>query len=258
MNQEIKDKLLWRATIFENAGGIINSSNKTDKRQLSLFDEVKSETISLSVPENIDYEEWVQKEINVLGISLIYNIQDKYILYFKRFCNTNLREIEALKVDSKELIFIAKLKDIEYKTSKAGNSYAKIVWFDGDILMRMYLFGDNYKKLIGDCIKGKYYLAQCSFNSSNGNSSLDKLKCLDQIDISKYINTIQITVNKPESIVELRDYIWKNMIGSDFNLIFIYKNQEFKAPYKIKFNEDNYLDIKNLIINLDVKYEKTL
>jgi len=66
--------------------------------------------------------------------------------------------------------------------------------FSDAILMRMYLFGDNYKKLIPDCIKGKYYLAQCTFNSSNGNSSLDKLKCLDDIDIKQYVNTIILEV----------------------------------------------------------------
>lgn len=253
MNQEIRDKLLWRATICENAGKIVNSSNKMDKRQLSLFDEVKSETVSLSIPEDIDYEDWIQKEINALGISLTYNIQDKYILHSTRFCNTTLRDIETLKVDSKDLLFIAKLKDVEYRTSQSGNSYAKLIWSDSDILMRMYLFGDNYKKLIPNCIKGKYYLAQCSFNSSNGNSSLDKLKCLDDISITEYINTIILTVEIPEHITELRHYVWNNMIGSDYDLIFKYKDEEFKAPYRIKFNEDIYLDIKQLINNLEVK-----
>lgn len=253
MNQEIQDKLFWRATIVENAGKIIGSSNKSNKAQLSLFDEIKEETIQLSSPVNIDYEDWIQKEINVLGISLTYNIQDKYILHTKRFCNSTLRDIETLKKDLKGLIFIAKLKDIKYRTSQSGNSYAKLIWSDSDILMRMYLFGDNYKKLIPDCIKGKYYLAQCSFNSSNGNSSLDKLKCLDDIDIKQYVNTIILEVGLIDNIPELRHYVWNNMIGSDFDLIFKYKDKEFKAPYKIKFNEDIYLDIKELINNLEAK-----
>ena len=43
------------------------------------------------------------------------------------------------------------------------------------------------------------------------------------------------------------------MIGSDFDLIFKYKDEEYKTPYKIKFDEDKYLDIKELINNLEAK-----
>ena len=119
MNKIIRDKLLWRATIVENSESLIKSCSRNNKDQLSLFAETKNETIDLKTPENINYEQILQREVDLMGVSLTYNIQDKYILHSKRFCNNTLRSINELSESQGKIVFIAKIDTIEYCTSVA-------------------------------------------------------------------------------------------------------------------------------------------
>ena len=256
MNQTIKDKLLWRATIVENSESLIKSCSRNDKNQLSLFESVKNETVSLNVPEDINYEALIEKEVDILGVALTYNIQDRYVLYYKKFCNNTLRSINELTETSNGLIFIAKISDIEYRVSGAGNNYAKIWWKDDDSTTRMYLFGDAYQKLISKAFKGRYYLCEASYNKDKESLNIVRFRAIEDLDLADYITTILIYVEDPESIVELRNYVFSKMIGSTYDLIYVYKGDEFKAPYKINFTEENYCDIKDLIINLNVRNDR--
>ena len=149
MNQEIKDKLLWRATIIENSESLIRSCSRNDKAQLSLFEETKHETITLEIPE-INPEDWVRKESDVLGVSLTYNIQDRYILHSKRFCNSTLRSINELTESGDKLIFIARIDEIEYRKSLAGNNYARINWKD------YFMTYAAAASLRSSCVRRKY------------------------------------------------------------------------------------------------------
>jgi len=256
MNQEVEDKLLWRATIIENVESLVKSCSRNDKAQLSLFAEVERETISLKIPENVNYDKMIEKEADILGVSLTYNIYDRYILHYKKFCNHTLRSINELTESSNKLVFIAKLQEIEYRLSATGNNYAKIFWKDYDSVTRMYLFGKTYQQLISRAFKGQYYLCEATYNKDKESLSIDKFRALDEIEIKEFVSTIVLYVDSPESAFELRHYIFNNMIGFDYNVIFIYKGDEFKAPYKIKFNEDHYLDIKDLITNIEVKNDR--
>lgn len=253
MNQQIKDTLLWRATIVENSESLIKSCSHNNKDQLSLFADIKNETIVLNVPDNIDNEQLIQKEVDVLGVALTYNIQDRYILHSKRYCNNTIRSINELTESQGKLIFIAKINDIEYKTSLAGNNYARVSWRDYDSEATMFLFGDQYQKLISKAFKGRYYLCECSYNKDKESLSVVNFKAIEEIEIAENISTIILSVKDDiESIVSLRGYIFNKMIGSQYNLIFIYKGQENKAPYKINFTEENYCDIKEFINDLTV------
>lgn len=253
MIQEIKDKLLWRATIIENLSSLIKSCSRGNSDQLSLFEDIKSEMIHLKIPEDVDYEEMINKEANVLGVSLTYNIQDKYVLHSKKFCNHTLRSIDELSISSDKLVFIAKIDNIEYRVSSSGNNYAKIFWKDYDSITRMYLFGKTYQKFISKAFKGQYYLCEAIYNKDNESLSMVKFKAINEIEIKDYVSVIELSIDDIRLIPELRSYVFKNMIGSDYDLIFNFKDTKFKAPYKINFNEDNYLDIRDLITNLSVK-----
>jgi DNA polymerase III alpha subunit len=255
MNDDIKDKLLWRATIIENSESLIKSCSRINKNQLSLFEEVKNDAVELKSPQDLNYDLMVEKEVDVLGVALTYNIQDKYILHTKRFCNHTLRSINELMVDEGRIVFIAKINDIEYRTSMAGNNYAKIFWKDFDSTTRMYLFGDMYQKLISKAFKGRYYLCECSYNKDKDSLNIVNFKAIEELEIKEYINEIVLVVDDPEKLPELRNYVWKNMIGDEYKLTFLYKGVEFSAPYKIKFSEENYLDIKDLITNINVKHD---
>ena len=252
MNQEIKDKLLWRATIIENSESLIRSCSRNDKAQLSLFEETKHETITLEIPE-INPEDWVRKESDVLGVSLTYNIQDRYILHSKRFCNSTLRSINELTESGDKLIFIARIDEIEYRKSLAGNNYARINWKDYDSEAKMFLFGDKYQKLISRAFTGRYYLCECLYNKDKESLSIVNFKAIEDIIIEDSVSTIMLEVENPYLIAELRNYIFKKMIGTQYNLVFLYKGDKIEAPYKINFTEENYCDIKELIINIYVK-----
>lgn len=254
MNSVIESKLLWRATIIENAESLIKSGSH-NKNQLSLFEDVKNDTISLRIPE-VNYQEMIQKETDVLGVALTYNIQDKYIIHSRRFCNHTLRSINELTESEGNLNFIAKINDIEYRVSTAGNNYAKIFWQDYDSTVKMYLFGKTYQKLVSRAFKGRYYLCSAIYNKDKESLSIVNFKAIEDILITEYVSTITLVVEDPESIVELRNYIFKNMIGSDYNLEYSYKGDIVVAPYKISFSEENYLDIKDLIINLTIKNDR--
>lgn len=256
MNQLIKDKLLWRATIIENSESLVKSCSRNDRNQLSLFDDVKHETVSLKIPEELDNDLWIQKESDTLGVSLAYNIQDRYILHSKRFCTHTLRTIDQLVESNEKVIFIAKIEKIEYRVSLAGNNYAKVYFKDYDSEVRMYLFGEFYQRLISRAFKGRYYLCEASYNKDKDSLSVINLKAIEELEIADYVSTIILSIEDPEDIVELRNYVFSKMIGSQYNLVYLYKGDEFKAPYKINFTEENYCDIKDLIINLNVRNDR--
>jgi len=254
MNQQIRDELLWRATIVENSESLIKSCSRNNKDQLSLFAETKNETIDLKIPQDVNYEELLQREVDLMGVALTYNIQDKYILHFKRFCNNTLRSINELSESQGKIVFIAKIDTIEYCTSLAGNNYARILWKDSDSECRMFLFGEQYQKLISKAFKGRYYLCECLYNKDKESLSIVNFKAIEDIEIADSVSTIVLNVKDDiESVVSIRNYVFTKMIGNQYDLIFVYKGSENKAPYKINFTEENYCDIKELITNIDVR-----
>lgn len=254
MNQQIRDQLLWRATIVENSESLIKSCSRNNKDQLSLFAETKNETVDLKIPKDVNYETLLQKEVDLMGVALTYNIQDRYILHSKRFCNNTLRSINELSESQGKIVFIAKIDEIEYKTSLSGNNYARILWKDSDSECRMFLFGDQYQKLISKAFKGQYYLCECLYNKDKESLSIVNFKAIEDIEITENVSTIILHVEDDiESVISLRNYVFTKMIGSQYDLIFIYKGSENKAPYKINFTEENYCDTKELITNIDVR-----
>lgn len=256
MNQKIRDELLWRATIVENSESLIKSCSRNNKNQLSLFAETKNETINLKEPQDVNYEELLQREVDLMGVALTYNIQDRYILHSKRFCNNTLRSINELSESQGKIVFIAKIDAIEYKTSLSGNNYARILWKDSDSETRMFLFGEQYQKLISKAFKGRYYLCECSYNKDKESLLIVNFKAIEDIEIADSVSTIILDIKDPESMVLLRGYVFSRMIGSQYDLILQYKGSEFNAPYKINFTEENYCDIKELINNLTVRNDR--
>lgn len=256
MNQQIRDNLYDRAVMLENLESIMKSCSNKNSSQLSLFDDISKETISLKMPENVNYDEMIQKEVDVLGVSLTYNIQDRYILHSRRFCNHTLRTINELTESQDRIVFIGRLDDIEYKKSLAGNNYGRIIWRDYDSECRMFLFGDSYQKLISRAFKNRYYLCECSYNNDKNSLSIVNFRPIEDINIEEYVSTIIIEPKDKYHIFSLREYVFGNMIGGGYNLIFLYEGQELVAPYKVRFTEENYCDIKDLIKNINVRYDR--
>ena len=252
MNDEIKSKLEWRETVVDNLEKLIKHGSNQDNNQLSLFGNSK-ETIKLETPKVFNYKQILDKETEVLGVNLTYNVFDRYILIYKRFCNSTIRTVVESTESINKAIFLATVRDIEYKKSQAGNNYAKILLQDHDSSISVFLWGEFYKKKISSIFKDKIYLIEVTYNNENNSTAIVNLRDVNDIDIKDYISSIIIHLDSPKNTAKVVPYIHQKMFGNDYNFKFNYCGDIFNAPYKINFSEENYLYLKDFITNLTVE-----
>lgn len=252
MNQEIRDTLAWRAEIIHNAERLVKFGTNVNKSQLSLFGDSR-EQIVMEKPENVDFMLMLEKEKDVLGVNLLYNIFDRYILIYKRFCTHTIRTVNELTTQNQKVVFLGMVTSIEYRKSTAGNNYAKVYFKDNDSVVRVYLFGEAYRRLISSVYKDKAYLIEADYNRQNGTLSIVNMKQAEEIETEKFISTIIIHLNDFHAALNVKFYMDNNMFGSKYNLYFTYEDDMFRAPYKINFTEENYLFLKDKINDITVE-----
>lgn len=253
INDEIKSTLHWRATILANAERLIKYGSQADNSQLSLFGNDNKQFVKLEEPQEVDYNDILDKEKDVLGVNLIYNVFDRYILIAKRFCNNTVRSLVEKTESASGIAFLAMVTDIEYKKSGAGNNYAKIYLRDNDSTIRVYLWGDVYRKNISRIYKNKIYLVEVNYNKEKDTTSITNIKDVEEIEIERFVKSLTIYLDDARSAVLAKFYIDNKMFGSQYNLYFNYNDEVFKAPFKINFNEENYLYLKNIILDIGVE-----
>jgi len=258
MNNQIRDVLSNRVTIVENIDNLVKYGNdfKKNLQQLSLFGNSIEAKPKLSEINNINYYEAVTKEKNILGICLTYNIFDKYFLIKKRFCNNTISSLNEMTEDCPSgIILLSSINDIEYRTSLAGNKYAKLQLQDYDSSCGVYLWGSAYQKNISKIFKDRIYLIELGYNKDNESVFIINIRPVDDINPQEYISTIILGIDKSNT-VKTREYVFKNMFmgtTGDYNLIFRYSEVDYAAPYKIIFNEEHYLYLKDLNINIEIQ-----
>ncbi len=253
MNDEIKSKLEWRATIIDNSDKLIKHGSSKFNNQFSLFEDDNKASIKLDPPKDINYKDILDKETNVLGVNLTYNIFDRHILVNKRFCNSTIRTVVELTEDANKLIFLAVVKDIEYKKSAAGNNYAKILLQDHDSSVSAFLWGDFYKRKISSVFKDRIYLVEVNYNDKNNSTSIVNIRDVNEVNPEEYISTIIFHLDKLEDAPKVIPYIHAKMFGSRYALKFKFDGDIFIPQYKINFCEEDYLYLKNFITDLTVE-----
>jgi len=255
MNQEILDKLRHRAIIINNIDGLNSyglSFNK-NKQQLSLFGDAVESKISLVESNDINYGELIEKEKDSLGVYLTYNPFDEFILVNKKYCNNTIESLLDVANDCKKgIILLARIIEVKYKKSAAGNSYAKVIIGDSTGNYMVYLWGKDYSKLIKDIFKDQIYLIELGFIKDGNTFFVVNIKEARNIDIEKYVKEICLQIEDPENIPIVREYIFSNMIGSQYSLSFIHNGEKYDAPYRINFTSDDYYYLKDYITNLKI------
>lgn len=253
LNEHLKNIYDWRATILSQSENLVAHFSKINSSQMSLFPISEDESFEMGKPKDIDYEKIAEQEFKVLGICLSYNPFDQFILQRLRFCNSNISDIANIIEDNDNIIFIAKVDEIEYLTSKYGNFYAKITFKDAESSVQIYLFGDMYKRYIGSIYKNKYYLIKSSYDAKTQRISVLSIKNICDIEMSEYISEIKLHLGLDiRNIILVKEYVGIKMFGNSFDLVFIYEGIEYKHPLKINFTTENYLDIKDYIESISI------
>lgn len=160
MNSDISNIFYERAKLIENLDRIIGSSkkSKTNLNQLSLFDVVEDVEVKMNEPKDFNPIEMSQKEKEVLGFHMTYSPFEEYEIIRCRYCDSNLYSILQEEIEFGNKSLLAEIRNIEYRTSKFGNPYAKIIFGDETGEERFYVTGRIYKKNIAKSFVGQIYL----------------------------------------------------------------------------------------------------
>jgi DNA polymerase III alpha subunit len=253
MNDDVIEILRHRATIIENISGLHSYGNKagSDKQQLSLFGDAVESKISLIEPKDINYDKLLEDEKDVLGVYLTYNPFDSYILVEKKFCTHNIESLMDLNADAKKgIILLARVNEIKYKKSEAGNSYAKLIINDATSGCMVYLWGKKYGELIGNIFNNQIYLIELGYKNDGNTLFVVNMRTASSVPIEKIVKNISLYIADIEDIPKVREYVYGNMIGSKYSLSFIFNGEIYNAPYKVDFDSNDYYYLKNFIYDI--------
>jgi DNA polymerase III alpha subunit len=247
MDKSTEIILTNRQILLDNVGDLHNKYKNHNPNQLSLFDNKENEINELQLKSNVNFNDLLNKEKEVLGICISYNRLIPYSLIRSKICNTNIGNVFDNKKNNDNLKFIGNLSSIKHMTAKSsGNKYAKLFFEDETGVYEFYLFGEQYKKYIQSTFTDRIYMVKATYKLDRGSAFVTKLIEADRLDISKIISNIYIEISSTEKAIKIREYVYKNMIGKDYNLYYRFFEKEIKAPYKIKINN---LIVEELINN---------
>lgn len=255
MSPQVEEILFQRARLLHNLDKIVGAGHKNAKKavgQMSLFseDESYSEVI-LEDPPNFNPYAIANMEANVLGIPLLYSEYEKYETVRCRYCNCTLPEVFGVQFEGNKT-FLAKLIEVEYKTSGTGNAYAKLKFSSEGTEARMYLFGDLYKKHIRSCFVDRIYLVTSTYNEER--NSLDLVNFMQADDIANItIRDVWVTCSLKKLLI-LKTYIFMHMKGDQHNVnVKISDNGlVFMNQYTCNIDNENLVELKKegIIIKL--------
>lgn len=258
MNDQIKQELLNRVTIVNNLDNLVKYGNnfKKNLQQFSLFGDSIEIKPQIPQAEYINYDEIIAKEKDILGVCLTYNIFDRYYLVKKRFCNNTISSLNEMTESCPTgIMLLASVDDIEYRKSMSGNNYAKITIQDHNDSCKAYLWGKYYQNNISKIFKNQIYLIELGYKKDNESIFIVNIRKVEDIDPKDFISELALEIDK-SNVIKVREYVFNNMfkgIQGDYNLIFRYTGVDSIAPYKVSFSESDYLYLKDLVINIEIK-----
>lgn len=163
----------WRRAIIDNFDKIknaIKSSKKAESNpsQLSLFDaglEVAKETPKIRISNDpVNIIEWVNKETEILGITVLYDPIDELYMYKELYCSHEVYDILELTEKTENIVILDRLVKIDHRISVKGNKYCKLFFYQlGETYI--YLWGQNYRNHISSLFINECYLIQLTFNT---------------------------------------------------------------------------------------------
>lgn len=165
----------WRRGLvdsFESITSAIKSSNDLAEKnvgQLDLYSEViKVDKVypKVKIPNySINIIEEVNKEVELLGIPFTYDPIDDLQIYSDVYCSHNPVNLLELVEDTKDIVILGRISDIEYrKSKKSGNPYAKIRISSLPEEYYFYLTGKRYVNNIAKMFLLNHYLFRLTFS----------------------------------------------------------------------------------------------
>ena len=254
MHDKIDEIFRNRITIRNNVETIIKYGKSVQKNnnsgQFDLFagmiERVRPELVS--VDGDLSKVAFSIEEAKLIGIPITYDYMDEFYIHKVAFSTHNLQEIDDSGLNTRGMVTIAMVSNIERRTSAKGNPYVKIDLADNGYNLRVYVTGKNYHKYSSIFQLNNVYLF-CLNKSNNGFINLemaeDPLKTSPQNRISK----IDIIIKDKMLIPEVREYVFNKMFfgeNKDKELSFIFDDIDIKASYKVSLSLDNIKDLRNL------------
>lgn len=172
--RKIEKIFRWRKTLINNwdkITGAIKSSKKADlssQGQLDLFS-VGLEDVSTPLKLNkdnghIDIMENVKNEIEVLGVPVLFNPIDDYVIHKELFCTHEVHDLLRFTEAYKGIIVLDRITSILYKSSqKSGNKYCKLFISELGEENYLYLWGKNFSKYIPQIFIDNIYLIEVEY-----------------------------------------------------------------------------------------------
>jgi DNA polymerase III alpha subunit len=256
MNPEIEAIFYERAKLIHNLDKIVSSASKKAAKgggMMSMFAEDESySNIVLDEPEGFDPLAMAEKERDLLGISLLYSEYEPFEAVRCRYCDCKLGDIYATPFEGNKT-FLAKLIEIDHKTSSYGNPFAKLKFLYEGTESRVYLFGDLYKKNLLKCFTNKIYLITASWNTER--NSLDLVDFMEAKNITNLrAQALWITTNINQLDV-LKKYVYCYMMGDEYSVNVKIENTDlvYMNIARCSINNQNLVEMKKRGITVKIR-----
>lgn len=256
MREEIREIFYQRAKLLQNLDKIVSAGHKAankSKHQMSLFAEDESYSdIILEEPEDFNPFEFVEMEKDTIGYSLTYSEYERYEMLNCRYCNSTLETVFGVEFEGNKT-FLAKLIEIQHKTSNYGNPFAKLVFAHDGIKTKMYLFGDLYKKNLVKCFVNRVYLITATHNIER--NSLDLVNFMPADEVSN-LNIKVVWASTPlKNLALLKTYLYVHMKGDDYpvNIHISDKNFTYMEILRCNIDNENLVELRKQGITIKLR-----
>lgn len=205
--QEAINILKRRKGVFNSIDKLIKSTKKTKEEDKKNEDQLDLFSVGLEVevvkPEikpyegNVDLIDLLKMETELLGFPVTWTpLDDIADIYYDLFTTHAAYDILQITEETKGIIFIDYVVDIEHRVSKKGNKYAKIrtSMLNGDDYM--FLFVEQFKTYIPQLFNYETYMIMIDYNEPNKDYSKHSLvikhvKNIKDIDVDAEIERLK-------------------------------------------------------------------
>ena len=262
MNEYQKGVFEYRKSILGNAEDIIAYSKAFHKKspvnQLSLFApdviEVKRPDILKDKLSQYELLELADKEVSAIGLPILYDAFDDYILLDKTLCSHSLLDASFCTTDNAELTFLARLQGSEIRKSKWGNEYGLIILERDGVTIKSYLRGGDWKNQYRRLIKGGLYIVKCLYN--NEFYSVNRMSDCGVMDTNDYIDSINLTIPK-KSVSAVTAYLFnKAVLRGNTAINYIVDGKVFESIYMGLFSSEICLDLMDIGCEISINRVK--
>lgn len=206
----------WRQTLLDNFDSIKLAVKKSRKANALTGDQLDLFGAGLEVakefPKLIPYEGYisliasVNKEVELLGVPVLYNPIDDYDMYKELYCTHNVVDLFDLTEDEEGIVVLDRVTEIDYRVSKRGNDYCKLFLSNLGQEYYVYLFGKFYRDYIQHIFKDEIYLFKLKYSTPTKDYNRDSISCehlknIKDVDIDTEYDRL-LTISKPTEMNE--------------------------------------------------------